>query len=968
MYKQTEEYNSIIYRLAEKYDYVAYIDGKNNEVTNYKVSDKFLDLFSGIFNKNKIDGPTLDIFWKKFVNSDEFDAFIRNTNRNIAISYINKYGSFIYKFHAVIKGELENYEISFSKDLKNEDGYILAVSNIDNQKTEEYERIEIEERLKRSALLDGLFREYYTIWLLTSKDHLLHLYGSSGKATVKESVRMAINTPFYDESIKLFIQKDVIPEDREKVLEATKFETLQKSVPNTGLYTVNYRRYDENGDIAYNQICYAKAENSISSEINYILAFRNVTKIMEEGLVLAEEKRLIERDANFFKMAILANAYSYYKVNLSKNTLMSSIIEFVDGEPIDYLTKFGEKTPSYEKIIRICADTYVDKEYCSEYKEHMSPKYLLLQYKNGNMMPSYKCKIFSTKIGWHYRSYINYLSKDEKTGDVISMVVAYNVTKETELEMQAEQFKRTLESITEDYECVIFMDFEKNKFIPYRISKQFQKTMSDFYEDKIDIKTKILNYARTHLSEVDFENNKEKIIPRTILEETQNGKHYVLTFPMTFGKETSVFEFQFIPHTQENNNKAVLLVIRNIDVQIKIQKMQQEELKNALVNAEEANQAKTKFLFNMSHDLRTPMNAIIGFSSLALKDYTNADKVLEYLTKVQSASTQLLSLIDDVLDMSRIESGKVEIREEKESILKIVKDIVNIVQADINVKEQNLKVDTSGVINENVLCDKIKLNQILLNVVSNSMKYTPAGGNISIKVLQKEQMLDERVTYQFIINDNGIGMSKDFLKILFDPFSRAKTSTVSGIQGTGLGMSITKNLVDLMDGFIDVKSKVGRGTETVITIPFKQYKVKKVDKFKLPVEEKQIVIKGMKILLVDDNDFNREIAHLILEKEGIVVTEAVNGKDAVMKVKNSEPGSIDLILMDVQMPIMDGFEATRQIRALKNEALAKIPIVAMTANVFDEDKKAAYAAGMDEHLAKPIDIQKLQETLQRFYK
>ena len=522
---------------------------------------------------------------------------------------------------------------------------------------------------------------------------------------------------------------------------------------------------------------------------------------------------------------------------------------------------------------------------------------------------------------------------------------------------------------------------------------------------------------------------------------------------------------------------------------------QDAALEQALDMANSASRAKTTFLNNMSHDIRTPMNAIIGYTGMAASHIDNKEQVQDYLSKIGQSSNHLLSLINDVLDMSRIESGKMTLNEKPESLATILHGLRNIIQADVRAKELEFFMDSSDVHDENVVCDKLRLNQVLLNVLSNAIKYTPAGGTISVRLTEKGVKENGYGVYEFRVKDNGMGMSKEFLKTIYDPFTRVNSSTVSGIQGTGLGMAITKNIVDMFGGTIHVESEEGKGTEVIITFDFKLVGAHKEperiaeveglrglvadddvnacksisrmlkdigirsdwcssgkeavirceeayqdgDVFKVyildwlmpdmngietarrirrivgdqapiiiltaydwsdiedeakeagvtgfvskplfasdlrealmkcigknqPVDQQEVVydFSGKKILLVEDNEMNREIATEILEEDGFVVDAAEDGSIAVQKMENAKPGDYDLILMDVQMPIMDGYEATKRIRAMKDPAIANITILAMTANAFEEDRQAALSAGMNDFLTKPVEVKKLKDTL-----
>ena len=524
------------------------------------------------------------------------------------------------------------------------------------------------------------------------------------------------------------------------------------------------------------------------------------------------------------------------------------------------------------------------------------------------------------------------------------------------------------------------------------------------------------------------------------------------------------------------------------------------KLQVAVEKAESANRAKSTFLSNMSHDIRTPMNAIIGFTTLALSNIDDTDRVKDYLGKTLASSNHLLSLINDVLDMSRIESGKIHLEEVEVNLSDVLHDLKTIVSGQIYAKQLELYMDAMDVTDEDVYCDKTRLNQILLNLLSNAIKFTPAGGTVSVRVRQLAGKVRGCGQYEFRIKDNGIGMSQEFAKKIFEPFERERTSTVSRIQGTGLGMAITKNIVDMMGGTIEVQTAQGKGTEFTVCVPMRaqteQRLVEKITEleglkalvvdddfntcdsvtkmlvkvgmraewtlsgkeavlrarqsiemsdvyhayiidWRLPdmngievtrqirslhddtpiiiltaydwsdieveakaagvtafcskpmfmsdlretlmsalgqkpadavqrlLPEKNADFKGKHILLVEDNELNREIAQEILQEYGFLVDTAENGAVAVEKVSTAAPGSYDLVLMDVQMPIMDGYTATRKIRALDDPARAKLPILAMTANAFDEDRRNALESGMNGFLSKPIVIGDLVQELHK---
>ena len=387
----------------------------------------------------------------------------------------------------------------------------------------------------------------------------------------------------------------------------------------------------------------------------------------------------------------------------------------------------------------------------------------------------------------------------------------------------------------------------------------------------------------------------------------------------------------------------------------------QNELEDTLQMAQAASRAKTTFLNNMSHDIRTPMNAIIGFTGLAASHLDDKESVREYLGIISQSSEHLLSLINDVLEMSRIESGRMTQHENVESLSEILLVLQDVVQAEVQAKRHSFTIDKANVRNDLVYCDKMRLNQVLLNLVSNAIKYTPSGGTISLRVEQHPSKKAGHGLYEFRCRDNGIGMSEEFAKTVFDPFTREQNSTVSGIQGTGLGMTITKNIVEMMGGRISVASKQGEGTEFLVVVDFRTAKEEVLDQ--MGEGAGQFSLKGKKVLLVDDNALNIQVGVLQLKEEGMVVETATNGQIAVDMIREKGAGAYDFVLMDVMMPVMDGYKATAAIRKLPGGDGLKI--IAYSANAFEEDKEASLKAGMDGHIAKPLKVNELLNELER---
>ncbi len=665
-----------------------------------------------------------------------------------------------------------------------------------------------------------------------------------------------------------------------------------------------------------------------------------------------------------------------------------------------------------------------------------------------------------------------------------------DVSEQKETKLKLEQMS-IVKALSRDYTEITQVDLEKQTSIPF-------KSRGEMIEDDLRI---VHPYKQTweriiekYVYPDDRQEFREKVSAEAVENALKESDTYVIHFRATLYDELHHYQVKFV--TTDSGTSHLIMGIRNADADVKAEEERRKALSDALAAAEHANRAKTTFLNSMSHDIRTPMNAIIGFTALAAAHIDNKKQVADYLGKISVSSEHLLSLINDVLDMSRIESGKVRLDEKETHLPDVLHDLRTIIQANVHAKQLELFIDTVDVVHEDIICDKLRLNQILLNLISNAVKFTKPGGMISIRVSENEDVPNGYASYTFQVKDSGIGISKEFQKHIFEAFAREQTSTVSGIQGAGLGMAITKNIVDMMGGTISVESEIGKGSEFTVCLRFRisgapprnvripklaglhalvadddfntcasvtrmlgkigmraewttsgkeavlraQLAAENDDEFSVYIidwimpdmngietvrriraiigDSKPIIIltaydwtdieeeareagvtafcskplfmselreallkpfgdeeepekeenhdelfKGKKILLVEDNELNQEIAATILEEQGFLVDLAGDGVTAVEKMKAADSGYYDIILMDIQMPHMDGYEATRRIRELEDKAKANIPIYAMTANAFEEDRKKAIDAGLNGHIAKPIDIKNLMSVL-----
>ncbi|MCI8513348.1 MAG: response regulator [Lachnospiraceae bacterium] len=656
-----------------------------------------------------------------------------------------------------------------------------------------------------------------------------------------------------------------------------------------------------------------------------------------------------------------------------------------------------------------------------------------------------------------------------------------------------------IQALSIDYRFVCFFDLDTGRGMPLRIDENTDGIFAAVFNRERSFKESMEAYIEQYVYEEDREMLRETFSQEQLKEALSDKKTCYINYRFSMNGEIKYYQIKTVRAGAWDERRGIVLGFRNVDEETRNEMKKKELLETALFQAKRANKAKSVFLSNMSHDIRTPMNAIVGFTTLAITHIDRREQVEEYLKKILTSGNHLVSLINDVLDMSRIESGKMHLEETLCNLPDILHGLRSIVQADVRAKQLDLYIDTVDVLDEEIYCDKLRLNQVLLNLLGNSIKYTGAGGMVSMRITEKAGAPSGYANYEFVIKDTGIGMSEEFVAHIFEPFERERNSTISRIQGTGLGMAITKNIVDMMDGAIEVRSEQGAGTEFILSLTFRLHSQKKVvqtipelkgcralvvdDDFStcdsvsymlqqfgmraewtlsgkeailrtrqaimrndaysvylidwimpdmngvevarrirketgenVPIivltaydwsdiedeardagvsafcskplfqselrtclhaivnteetegnEEKQ-EIKPLHtgcILLAEDNELNQEITTALLKEAGFSVEVADNGQAAVDRLTEAGPDYYCLVLMDVQMPVMNGYEATKKIRGLADPKLAQIPILAMTANAFEEDRQEALRCGMNGHIAKPINIDKMWETLEQ---
>ena len=682
--------------------------------------------------------------------------------------------------------------------------------------------------------------------------------------------------------------------------------------------------------------------------------FMNMGELEESNRIMNERNQVLSALSRYYTTVLLCD--------LKQDTfeiIKADAFTYNDHEEKQELVRGSN---CYSERIRYFFENVLIKDSAPEYLEKLLPDNLMKELKETDIIELYHKTIPNENGFKHFLARAIRLSYDEEHFKIILGFYSIDeiIKKEQEIELQRE----IITGLGKEYFSVLAVDLDKDQVFSYRESEENGRIISDFCRECDNRWSKIIpSYAKVMVSD-NTNGEFEKQLGLEALRSQE--KDYSMTYE--FKSETGINYHQVrVAYVKKKDGTRMAVVgTRNIDSLIKKERMQEEKLKKAYDAAKSANKAKTEFLNNMSHDIRTPMNVILGYNQL-MKSLLTEPKQLDYQKKIEQSGKLLLSIINNVLDMARIESGNMKVDENFEIVGEVVDEILSTFSSEAEEKEIHLS-SSMQVTHKNILCDSTKIRKIYVNLVSNAIKYTPSGGNITIIV---EELPCEKEGYMKVkseIKDTGIGMSKEYLPTLFEPFSREHNTTTGKVGGTGLGMAIVKKMVDLMGGSIEVESEPGKGTIFTFTlihkIADKKYYSRKIE----TAESSDSVekLRGKHVLLAEDNNLNAEIAVAVLEKTGLVIDRVEDGIQCVSRIEQLPSETYDLILMDIQMPNMDGYKATQCIRHLNDKKKAKIPIIAMTANAFEEDKKRAIDAGMNGHIAKPIEIDKLVSEILKY--
>ena len=1060
--------NSILEKMTEEYQSVYSVNPKDGSYEIVKASPVLLKYFAEEKNFRK----GLAEYIGKFVHEDDRKKLRELTSPGYIGSMLAKEGgTFRAEFRDIFSGKTDWHLMEVTRLHGNEDDndnvqLLFGFSN----KTDEI-------LLRHTS--EKIFGEFTVLYMVNLEDGELRFAKEYGEIKTTDKFMT------YDEVIKGQMAQVTIPETRDFMERIASLDNIRDILRDRDKYEHIYQWNFEDGSVKWLKMSIYSIEKSAGETSAVAIGISEVDEAVRKEMELQKK---IEQEVQVIR-GLASDCVSLYTADLDHNTYK---VYSITNE-VDDIKTVVEGYSNLPKALRDYADGYVHEEDREKIYYYADLDNMRKSLENCRSQKVTVRRNIDGKWVWIE---MNMIKVNPVSDPATNVILAFtNRTKQVlEEKAKQEELERAL-----TFTNFIMDSFISAYYINIHTHQQTTYVRTNELHDKYDSIPDYLESVRKYIAEDVHPDDRERMLetvqPDYIRSRLKEEPYFsVMLRDISSGTEKN-YRCTIIRGADENH---IAMAFADVSEEVKKEAETREQLENALVLAQAANKAKSTFLNNMSHDIRTPMNSIVGYTGLAASHIDDKEQVQAYLGKIMNSSNHLLSLINDVLDMARIESGKMNLTETKESLPEILHTLHDIVLSDVNAKQLDFYIDTVNIKDETIICDKTRLNQVLLNILSNAIKYTPAGGTVTLRIAETAVSHSGYGTYEFHIKDSGIGMNEEELSHIYMPFERAASADDNQIVGTGLGMSIVKNIVDMMGGQIDIKSREGQGTEVTITLEFKledvqnepgvipalkgargivvdddmnacksismmlraigmrtdwctsgkecvfrteeavqmgeNYKVYIID-WLMPdmngietarrirrlvgddvpiviltaydysdieeeakeagvtafiskpifqsdlsktlrelcikeevvekVEEKKYDFTGKKILIVEDNEDNLDIAEQILTAEGIKVSSAANGKLAVEIMSDAEPGEFDLILMDIRMPVMNGLEAAKKIRALTN-GVQDIPILALTANAFAEDKVLALEAGMNEHITKPLDVQKLKGTLAKY--
>ena len=772
----------------------------------------------------------------------------------------------------------------------------------------------------------------------------------------------------YEKKISYYIENDVLEEDRKLFDQIRLLKDIEKLLAERNNHSLNYRVF-RNNEIKYYQ-CYLARLNKECNQ--FIVAFKSIDEEKKQELEQQNRLNIALEEGKRANKALREEMVISEALSQEYHSLLK--LDAETGEISLYRTDgFGMKKEMLQELLEShdyagqILDKYIDNFVVAEDQERVRNA-IRLEVLKQNVPDQGLYKISYLRIVDNKYAYyeMNTIKIKDNSGKVYFVIGMRDVDEKVRMQMkqnkEMEMQREIITALGYDYFSVLLVDPEKDHVTIFRQRSVNGKSIADLCAKYHNCWSEFIpNYAKERVSDASYDEFMEKLS----LDYIRSAKEsYISVYEYVSDDGIVYYQIKVAFVQKQDGHRVAVVSTKNIDKIIKKEKQQEEILNKALIEAKVASKAKTDFLFNMSHDIRTPMNAIIGFTNLLEEHLDDKETLLNYIDKIKTSNEFLLSLINNVLEMAKIENGKEHLDESSTNMVDFYHAICTLFNTQMGEKgvifRHSLKIR-----HRNVMIDVTKMREILLNILSNALKYTPTGNSVTMTVMELPSEREGYAIYQTVIEDTGIGMSEEFLSHIFEYFSRERSTTESGVSGTGLGTAIVKKLVDLMHGTIEVESKLGEGTK--ITLKMNHQITGNQDarpNFQNEQEYNTRDFTGKRILLVEDNDLNAEIAIAILEEHGLEVERAEDGIVCVNMIEKADADHYDLVLMDIQMPNMDGYKATQLIRKLPDRKKSRLPVIAMTANAFEEDKRNALAAGMGGFLSKPIEIEELIHTLQ----
>ena len=930
----------IIEILASEYSSVYYIDLTTDGLNPYTMNEETETSFGSVFRSGITYSEAYRLYVEKLIYPEDKAMMLRaGSAENIRLELAAK-KTFLTTYRNAANKYCEMKFVKVGGDCDEPVAVALGFAEKDEEIRQK--QAAEQERQMNFDIIEILASEYTSVYYIDLTTDGLNPYtmNAETETTFGSVFRSGIT---YSEAYRLYVDKLVFSEDKPMMLRAGSLGNIMKELRTKKTFLTTYR----NAEGHYSEMKFVKVGNVEGTPTAVALGFADKDEELRAKL---EEERILQRNIEIIE--ILASEYtSVYYIDMTTDELDPyTMNEQTENE-------FGEIFRSgiqYSEAFRL----YVDKLVYPEDKAMMlkagsvynilyelaGKKTFLTQYRNA---AGEYCEMKFVKVGDEENPEsvaLGFSNKDEE-------IRAEVARKEKQAMDQA-----VISGLSDDFGCVVYTSYDAYDEVHYRFDPLFEKHIEGWSQIN-DFKERLEKLTNTIMHPEDREAFWAATRPKTVREAIDRDGVYYVNFRTLVDGEETYYQAKFVRdeiHPETN----VIAGFHNVDAETK------REME-ALEQAKAASRAKTDFLFNMSHDIRTPMNAIIGFTNMAMRDAENPERVRENLKKVQLSGNMLLSLINDILDMSRIESGKAALNEvnmDAEAVFMNIQPVMDNLAAS---KDIDLSFAVTNIRDRFIYADTARVDRIMINLVSNAVKYTEGNGRVQVVCEQLEGAKPGYGLYRFTVKDNGIGMSEEFQKQMFEEFAREENSTMSGIQGTGLGLPLAKKLAEMMGGHITCKSKRNVGTTFFVTIPFRLQTAEDIAAESTQEQHNTLVdFTGKRVLLVEDNALNREIALDILEDEGMQVETAVNGEEAVHAVSEKGTEYYDFVLMDIQMPVMNGYEATEEIRKLYPEA--ELPIIALSANAFEEDRQKSIAVGMNDHVAKPVKVEDLKAVMARF--